>query len=45
MAILDSVKGLQAQTEDDLVEKDKLQMIIELQRLTTECEELQVSYV
>lgn len=33
---------LGGEVEDDLVEKDKLQMIEELQRLQTECEELQV---
>ena len=42
VAILERVRQLRAEAEDDLVERDKLQMIVELQRLTTECEELQV---
>ena len=42
MTILERVSQLQAEAEDDLMERDKLQMIVELQRLSTECEELQV---
>ena len=42
VAILVRVGWLQAGVEDDLMERDKLQMIVELQRLTAECEELQV---
>ena len=41
-AILERVNQLGGEAEDELVEKDKLQMIEELQRLQTECEELQV---
>ena len=41
--ILQRVSQLQAEAEDDMMERDKLQMIVELQRLTTECEELQVT--
>lgn len=41
-AILERINSLGGETEDDLVERDKLQMIEELQRLQTECEELQV---
>lgn len=40
--ILERVSQLRAEADDDLVERDKLQIIVELQRLTTECEELQV---
>ena len=42
MAILERVSQLRAEADDDPVERDKLQIIVELQRLTTECEELQV---
>ena len=43
VAILERINlQLSGEVEDDLVEKDKLQMIEELQRLQTECEELQV---
>ena len=40
--ILERVGQLQTEAEDDLVERDKLQMIVELQRLTAEFEKLQV---
>ena len=42
VAILERVSQLRSEAEDDMVERDKLQMIVELQRLTAECEELQV---
>ena len=42
VTILERVSQLQAEAEDDVMERDKLQMIVELQRLSTECEELQV---
>ena len=41
-AILERINQLGEATEDDLVERDKLHMIEELQRLQSECEELQV---
>ena len=43
LGILERVSQLRAEVEDDLMERDKLQMIIELQRLAIECEELQVN--
>ena len=42
LGILERVSQLRAEVEDDYMERDKLQMIVDLQRLTTECEELQV---
>ena len=42
LGILERVSQLRAEAEDDCMEKDKLQMIVDQQRLTTECEELQV---
>jgi serine/threonine protein kinase len=41
LGILERVSQLRAEVEDDYMERDKLQMIVDLQRLTTECEELQ----
>lgn len=41
-AILERINQLGGEGDDDLMENDKLQMIDELQRLQTECEELQV---
>ena len=43
LGILERVSQLRAEVEDDFMERGKLQMIVELQRLAIECEELQVN--
>lgn len=44
VAILERINEVGEETEDDLMAMDKLHMIEQLQRVQTECEELQVCY-